>query len=303
MKQYTHRGFGILQVIVIIAVVGLLAALAWVYVTRTSNSANQNDHDTPSSEEDTLQPRDITNRIRAFYEEKYTVLEIDTNNQPKENQVSIRTHKTSPPYKVEGYPYYVSYDGGSSIDIMRPWTVDEELPSDNDREVRKEVERIFYDAGLDSTESIPDGSGNLTNYFEGNGVVCSVEAPSSATSSSSASCGLLASYPDAAAGMKPFADILEHTDGTTILSGSSKQSKSPEYKIATISVGNMQGGGATALLWKRGVGNWTLFRYVQNTPPCNAFDTNGLKTAFEGEPCYDTKAKKATTVKHTPEAS
>ncbi len=296
MTRYKN-GFGIIEIIIILAIVGVLAGLGWLFFMKKDTITSSQDDDKNSSQSDKapeLQPETVMQTIQDSLGDQYTVVSLEKNNTPQKNQLSIETGQSSPPYKVDGYDYFVTYNGGSSLYLLRPSTPDEQLPTSNDAKIRRDIETLYYEFGLDSIESQSDASGNLTNVFQGKGLICTIDAPSAAVSGSTAQCGLINSYPAVAKAMEPFEDVLEHIDSNTILSGSVKQSKAADYHIANVSVGNMQGGGAVALLWKRGAGNWTLFRYVQNIPQCTAFTTAGLQRAFEGEPCIDSRGKTIT---------
>lgn len=298
MTKRTQHGFGVLEIIIIVVIIGIIAALGWVFFMKKHETPEQSAQKKNTSQSNELEPQAVTKKIKESLSKTYTLLDIDKNDQPQDKEASIRTDEASPPYKVDGYDYYVTYRGGSSLFILRPENAsDTTLPSKSDAEIRREVEKQYHEAGLDSIESRKDNAGNLTNVFTGKGLICTVEAPSAAVQGSTASCGTLASYPATAAQMKPFSEILEHADETTILAGTIKNSKAAGYQIAEISVGNIQGGGgAVALLWKQGVRNWTLFRYTQQVVPCQAFDTSALKHAFEGEPCVDEVSGQARTV-------
>lgn len=68
--------------------------------------------------------------------------------------MSIRLAKNAPPYKVEGYNFYVYHDGGSSIDLMLGpvnWANDT-LPRKADTTIRTEVANTFKEFGLEKLE-------------------------------------------------------------------------------------------------------------------------------------------------------
>ena len=297
MAKRTHHGFGILEIIIIVVVVGIIITLAWVLFFKKQGAPNQPETKPEVTQQSQLKPQDVTKRIKESLAETYTLVDFEKNNQPKDKELSVRTEEASPPYKVDGYDYHVTYDGGSALTIISQTaspTIETTAPLKKDAEVRRKVEKVYHDLGLESIESQPDVSGGLRNIFIGNGLICTIDAQSSISNNSVSICGTLSEYPAVAAAMKPFSEVLEHTDSETVLSGTVKSSKSGDYQIATISVGNIrEAGGSVAVLWKQGVGNWTLFRYTQNIIPCSAFNTTSLRNAFEGEQCSDEQGQES----------
>jgi hypothetical protein len=280
-------GFGILEVIIIIVVLGIIATLGWVFFFKP-DTKDVNEEPAKQTTSSGLQPEDVTKKIKETLAKEFTILDIEKNNQPTEKEISVGLAKHSPAYKVPGYDYYVTYDGGSELTLLRPETKD--MPSVYDKEVREKIASLYHEMGLESTESITYTDTEVTtNIYEGNGLICTIDAPSSQVGSTTATCGAIAAYDAAAKKVQPLSQTIEYTDGTTVFAEPTiKDSSVSGYKQASMSVSGIKSpGGSVALFWKKGRNNWQLFTYTQNSLPCENYTTEDVRNAFKGETCYD----------------
>ncbi|NDK08995.1 hypothetical protein EOM39_07205 [Candidatus Gracilibacteria bacterium] len=239
-----------------------------------------------------IQPEDIIEKIKSNFKSKYILLNIDENNQPKINELSIRASGGSPIYKVDGFNFYTFYSSGATLDIMphNPNPTDYKYPKTNDSILRKEVASIYKDFGLSKTETIGDKENSTDKeIYIGNGVICSIETQTSTISSNTATCGLINKYKEEAERIKPLADMIPNASSSTIF-GNLKITNSAVsgYQKASVSMGDINGGGSVALLYKKDSGSWMYFTNAQEPPLCSAYNTTVLKNAFKGDSCYGT---------------
>lgn len=299
MKARKQNGFGVIEIILIVAVIGIAATLLWFFVTKnTADTPQQTEAAPPIPAADILQPHAVTDHIREHLAEANTILDIDKNNDPKKGEVSISLEDASPPYQVDGYDYYVSYKGGSSLFVTTPGALDTKTPpSKTDVDLRHQIAHIYHELGLESSETRSENGKLSTNVYTGKGLICTIETDSAQISGSTAACGTIASYATAARTVKPISDIIEYDSDSTIFSNIAiKPSTSDDYSIASVSVGSTHGGGGVALFWKHGTEEWNLFRYTQNTLSCASYTTPELRTAFDGEACFDEATNKMSKV-------
>lgn len=280
---------------------GFIIGALGTYFLLSAFMPRQNDQPetvTPQPVASVLKPEDITSRIREAYASEYTILNLDENNQPQEDEISLRIEALSPAHQTSGYDYYLTYDGGSTIDLVPhdPSNLTD-LPSENSRSIRNKIASIYTEVGLER-KITPDRQDIDT--YEGEGLVCTIESPDVASSSNSASCGQLDAYPAAAATIKPFADALssEHTiDATTFLSLPTLEDKADGYQNASLTHGSITGGGSgVALFWKKADGQWQFFIGTQGLLPCDKFDSDDLRNAFNGHACWDAASETQITV-------
>ena len=196
-----------------------------------------------------------------------------------------------PPYKADGYGYYVYFGDGASIDIMAgpvDWT-GSELPRPADVAIRNEIIDVYKEFGLTKADNRGDADQATEEVvYTGKGIICTTQEPSAATSHVGATCGLIDAYTDAAAQAKPFADALPRLSPSTVLGEPEIiDSEVDGYQRAQVGHGDVFGGGATALFYRKTDGDWKYFRSVQQVLGCDEFSTTDLRNAFKGEPCYD----------------
>lgn len=176
------------------------------------------------------------------------------------------------------------------MDIIphNPNPTDYKYPKTNDSILRKEIAGIYKDFGLSKTETIGDKeNSNDKEIYIGNGVICSIETETATTSSNTASCGLIDKYKEEAERIKSLATIIPNVSSSTIF-GNLKITNSAVsgYQKASINMGDINGGGSVALLYKKDSGSWMYFTNVQEPPLCSAYNTTDLKNAFKGDGCY-----------------
>ncbi|HMQ96460.1 MAG TPA: hypothetical protein PKD19_04555 [Candidatus Saccharibacteria bacterium] len=296
-KQRNKRGTLVLICTTVVALgFGLGMGIGWL-VFGTDKEELQSKQTQPVAQQtqkqdtvDTAQPEDITDTIRKVYAAKYTLLEIDQNNQPQSGEMSIRVSETSPVYKAEDSPVYTDYEGGSTIDMMLPAQgVESVLPSLDETKLRTELAGILQEAGLTKTDTTgSEGGDSAVDTYIGKGLVCTTEAPMAPVSPSSVSCGLISEYKTAIEKMKPFINALPSVQPTTVLTGLKiTDSLVSGYQRAGVNVSGIGGiGGSVALFYRKSTGTWVYFTNVQQAISCSEYDTDDLKNAFKGETCY-----------------
>lgn len=294
----SHKKRNILIAIIgVVIVLALGAGLGYAFFVAkdAQGSAQQSqvaqDDNSSEQENQQLQPEDVTAKIKDTYASTYTLLNLDDNSQPKSNEISIRISKQAPAYKAEGYDFYTDYDGGSKIELVSSDadSTGSGLPKTADTTIRSDIAGIYTDFGLKKTETLGDTSmGNTIDFYIGKGLVCTIETPTAAVSTNTASCGLVASYDDAAAKVKPFADALPSATGLTVLSGLKiSDSQVSGYQNATLNQSELGGaGGSVALFYKKDAGVWAYFANTQQALSCSKYDTVDLRSAFKGDSCY-----------------
>ncbi len=116
------------------------------------------------------------------------------------------------------------------------------------------------------------------------------------------SCADKSDYEKSAKTIQPFYQALKaagQSGGQLVVTVPSiKDSQTEGYKLAEGALsgyGDMSG--AAALYYQAPDGVWRFFRAGQDSPACTDYNSDELKKAFVGEPCYDVAADKISTVK------
>lgn len=283
-------------VILVAVTIVLISLLTFIYMN-SQDDDSQSNHTTRVDDRDgsekkeisELQPEQVTQKIKDTFATKYTLLDVNKNNSPKEGEMGIGVDKGSPVYKAEGFDFYTDYNGGSRITAL-PGPSSDMLPRPVDVANRTDIAKVYTDFGLSLKETrgvIENGSG--VDVYVNESLICTVTSPSSSTTSSSAECGLIKNYKQAAINTKPFADIIPNKDNSRVLFGLTiKDSQASGYQKASVNVTNIQGqGGVSALFYRHTSGNWVYFVNSQQGLPCSLYNTEDLKNAFKGDECYD----------------
>lgn len=245
-----------------------------------------------------VQPQDIIEKIKSNWESKYTLLNIDENNHPEINELSIRLYEGGPVYKVDGFNFYADYDGGVSLDVMPhdPNPTDYGVPKTADTVLRKEIASIYKDFGLLKTETRGDKNNSTdTDIYTGKGLICTIQTPTSGTSANNAQCGLIDAYKEMAEKIKPLADVIPNMNASSTVFSNLKITNSSVngYQNASVGVGNINGGGGVALLYKKDSSSWMYFTTTQEMLPCSGYNTIDIRNAFKGESCYGASGQTA----------
>lgn len=242
---------------------------------------------TPAKEP--LTPQRVTERIKASYDGRYTLLNLDENNQPKNGELSLRIGKQSPLYQVEGMDFYNDIDNGASIDLATfTQSNDDVLPTAGDRKLRSEIATLLSSLNLKKTTMLGTYYSSInTDVYLGEGLICTVEAVDAPVTASSTRCGTIADYTTAAATYAPFASLAAETqpaatETPTLSNLRIRNSNTNGYKIASLNNAT-----ATALYYQAAAGKWTYFTATQSVLACTSYDTQVLRAAFSGEPCTD----------------
>jgi hypothetical protein len=168
------------------------------------------------------------------------------------------------------------------------WSADT-LPRKVDTTIRTEVADTFKGFGLTKTGTYGNkGDSTEADVYTGKGLICTIEAPASSTSSTGASCGRIDAYKEAAAKTKPIASVIPKVEQSTVFIGLKiTDSKVSGYQKAQVGQGSIDGGGGSiAILYKKNNDAWVHFTNTQTGIPCSAYNTTDLRNAFKGEECY-----------------
>lgn len=300
------------SLIVILGVAVVLLAGTTVYLVTINNTSQsvpasrvaQQTMPTPAVQttipatQPIVQPQDIIEKIKSNWDSKYTLLNIDENNHPKINELNIRLYESGPVHKVDGFNFYTDCNGGSSLYVIphNPNPTDYNIPKTADTVLRKEIASIYKDFGLLKTETRGDkNNGTDTDIYTGKGLICTIQTPTSGTSANNAQCGRIDAYKEMAEKIKPLSDVIPNVNASTILSNLKITNSSVSgYQNASVGIGNINGGGAVALLYKKDSSSWMYFTTVQEMLPCSAYNTIDIKNAFKGESCYEANGQTAT---------
>lgn len=297
----------ILLTLIGLLLIGLGIAGGWYLFGRSDKSDTNVSQATTTVKEKTStttetaasKPEDVTSKIKTALASEYTLVDMDKVKTATSNQVGVRLQTNSPTYKTAGYTYYNTYEGGSSIYLSSYSAVSEKLPTATEAAIRTKITKIYTDLGLSKTDTYGSSDyGSLINVYASNDLVCTIEDPSEASSSTTASCGLISAYKDAAAALQPFAAALSSVKSTTTFGVPSiKDSKVSGYQTASISSGDIEEmGGHVELFYRKTTGSWQYFTGTQSELGCEKYTTTDLKNAYKGEPCWDTTANKDSTV-------
>lgn len=119
-------------------------------------------------------------------------------------------------------------------------------------------------------------------------------------------CANMSDYATVAKAQKALYDVYPHasnpTEGTLLLAGkpTEKTSKTEGYTTAQVALsgvtedGQAGMGGAAGLFYKTPDGKWHFFTGTQAALACSDYNTDDLKKAYLGEPCFDANGKDST---------
>lgn len=273
----------------VVLIVGIVVAVVLLKSTQKS-SPSPSASAKPQASNDNLTTDTVMSKINDHFASSYKLVQLganDTSNIQK-GELGMRSSKTPPFYKVDGYDYYNDYDGGSSVTIetyAEPSSSTASYPLPADTSVRKEVAGVYTDLGLVKKDS-PVFE---VDTYTGHGLICTITTSSAEGSVNDARCGAIDSYADMAKKLKPFADVLpDINDNTVLLNLKVSNSTTAGYQKASVMVGDVgaSAGGSNTLFYKPDGGKWTYFMNGANGPTdCSAYNTPDLRKAFAGDEC------------------
>jgi len=302
----SHKG--LIYAIVALLLLGGGLAGGWLLFGRDDGAASQpaktttaktttTSKNTPTVA--TLKPEDVTTKIKTTLATEYTLVGSSNIAALKSKQISVTSQTYAPAYKTTGYNYYTTYSGGSTLYITGYSAGEETLPTTAEKALRSKITSIYTTYGLTKTETHGTiETASLVNIYTGKGLVCTINDSTSQSSPTTASCGLIEAYKDAAATAKPFADVLTGLTSTTVLGVPTiKDSKVSGYQTAEISGSDVEGlSGHVDLFYRKTSGAWKYFTGTQSELACSKYNTTDLKNAYMGDPCWDTTKDKDSTV-------
>ena len=297
MNIHTKQaGFAHIWLLAVAVILGIGGAgyYVWQQQEETQKTTNSSPVDPDSSQtSQTLKPNQVTEEIKNTLAKQYELLDLDTDNQPQAGELSVRLENVSPAYRVDGYNFYANYDGGSALYALAS-TYNSQINYDysNEKAVRKTIVASYKDQGLVYTATVGDVEyATAIDYYEGKGLVCTIESPETQSSGVTASCGELEAYTKAAPTVAEFVRLItkDGQDTSTLYIGypTIEDSETPGYKKATAGVGDIsEGGGYSALFYKNGDEPWKFFMGTQEGIACSEYNTQELRNAYKGDQCY-----------------
>lgn len=204
---------------------------------------------------------------------------------------------SSPPYLVDGYEYRFAGDFGYASSFLVQTSTPDFSTDQKFAEAVNEIARtLLKEEGL----TLKNTTDNEEEY-QSDTLICGIGANSVPAY---IRCADIWEYQMGIAATKPFADAYfasqtNITDKSLVVLGTPviKDSKNSSYKTATVSISGYDSVGGAAGLFYSVNGEWKYFVSAQSIQLCSAYNTAELKTAFEGEACYDNDAQDDSTVK------
>lgn len=237
----------------------------------------------------------IIAQIRQNLETEYELVNTDKQKKTKDDQLKFIVSKGAPSHRVDGFDFYNSYDGGTSLWLE---TSDEITP------IYEIVKQTYVDSDLlTQEEAYPEGSPRHADAYAANGIYCTVEKKTQALSpvkSVVASCGEIDRYKEVAEILKPIVASLARYDKTSQFTEPNiKDSEISGYKSAELYQGSLMGGGSGRLFFYQKSGeDWKYFPGGHHQlHSCGDFNTDDIRNAFYGEKCRVDDSGAESTVK------
>jgi competence protein ComGC len=294
-----EQGFGLVEALLILITIGLLVALCWIFFNKQS-STTSSEKKSSSEQQVTsnLRPEDVMAKVESVLSSSHNVVDMEKYKSPSDGQIAIKKGTYSPAYKPDGSSFYVMHKQGSSLDLdVGPSINAINVARDIDITVRKEVAKVYSDLGLTKSTTYADGDNTLAkDIYTGKGLVCSVEGLNVTSEFSYANCGQINTYKDVAEKLKPMASAISGMSASTVLGEPQiKDSPISGYQKAEVSMSSVDGiGGSQALLYRKSSGSWAYFMSVQSVQMCTDYNTQDLKSAFNGDACIDSNNQQVT---------
>lgn len=247
-------------------------------------------------QKEVLTPNSVIARIKASYEGRYTLLNLDENDAPTNGELSVRIAKKSPLYQVEGMDFYNDTSSGASIDLVTfaPKT-DTATPTASDTKLRTETASVLMSLKLEKTSPLGTYYESVhSDVYVGEGLICTIETPAAPVQSTSVRCGTIEDYTTAASTYEPFVTLVAEaspsaTAETPITSDLKiRNSTSDGYKIASMNYFD-----TIATFYQAPAGGWTFVTATKGVLPCTFYDTQALRAAFKDEQCTDEEGNAA----------
>lgn len=248
-----------------------------------------------AAENGAVTPDSLIAQIRQNLEAKYELVDSGKQKKTKDDQLKFSVSEYAPAYRVDGFDFYNSYNGGTSLLLE---TSDEITP------IYEVVKQTYADSGLlPQEEAYPEGSPRHADAYAANGIYCTVEKKTQALSpvkSVVASCGEIDRYKEVAEILKPIVASLARYDKTSQFTEPNiKDSEISGYKSAELYQGSLMGGGGGRLFFYQKSGeDWKYFPGGQHQlHSCGDFNTDDIRNAFYGEKCRVDDSGAESTVK------
>lgn len=296
------KGFSALAIVVVIATIGIIGALAWAFINKSTKV------DTTSI----LKPEEFTAKVVSELSKKYKMIESTEDILPDVDAGSIsyrhmihsengKDNATNnkyidgwgPIYKLEGYSFYSTASEGSSLNfnIRRKDEIDQAYGfKDRDNKVSNAIRNLFKDLSM-SKASIELHTIGPYEVYIGRGLICEI----SRWNEADVSCAPILSYEKMAKQLQDFDNVLP-TKFKTDENGSKqmyilhyfivKDTKIPGYKVARgdVSWPNGDVSSEHALLFYKNKDNQWFNLAVG---PNGEGTCQSLANAIEGTQCID----------------
>lgn len=212
----------------------------------------------------------------------------------------------STPIKVAGFDYYTSLGQTDKAVGLQSDVAYNQSAVDT-----AAIAKILQDYGF--TEKViqaGDGESMAIKYYTHKDVICETTVTKTVNNPTgnhqvAVNCANMSDYATTAKAQKTFYNVYPHAnspaEGTLLLAGNpiEKASKTEGYTTAQVGLGSVlddqsMPGGAAGLFYKTPDGKWHFFTGTQAALACADYNTDDLKKAYLGEPCYDASGKDST---------
>lgn len=196
---------------------------------------------------------------------------------------------TSAPYKPSGYDFFVTIAKAPAISATTDPQADKNGATSTETIAKPAADAFRQYLKSENIPKIYSAPWGGSEEYQTNEVLCEL---STSLTNATLSCANLGDYPAIAQKVAPLEAALAakyQTDPNAILQEPIiTNSTVQNYKRASINIWNRQSpvGGYAGLFYKTPTSGWQYFTGVQNGLQCSNFNTNDLKNAFAGEPCY-----------------
>lgn len=300
MANRTSRqhGFTIIELLIIIVIIGVLGVLAWVFLHRSATSAGQTAAviATPTEQypsvtaSDSMTPTDVTNKIRAALLTKYTYYN-GTDAVPA-GDISTLVTGFALPYKASDYPYYISYDDGSTLFIDTAGSTEENDASiastATDREVRRTDDNLLTQLKFTKVAQDKADAGKYDDVYAYGNLICIATRESTEIGDSRVSCGTKTGYDAALTASLPFGDKVPNVTSEWVVdSVTITQSPQPGYQTGRVFVSESPDAQneVPAYFYKQDGGSWTYLGYGQDLMECVTYPNQDVRNAFQEWTC------------------
>ncbi len=281
----SNKGLIVLIITLVVLLLGALGTIAYLLFFQPKDTSTKDTTTTQQTTNDTAQK--LADKVEAAINEQLKTTYPN---------LKVSEGTGSPAYKADGKDYAVyGNDFGVSLSV-------DTNPTAYDQTGQVAIERIIKET-LDGEASLTSKSTDWQITYQSTDAICTTSLGSSPVS---LSCANTADYSALIKQMEPFAKAyFASAEGKINKTGVAFATptitkKATSFSNAVVAIGSTESpvGGFAGLFYAKDA-NWTYWRGTQSIINCKDYNTNDLQRAFEGDTCYDTKAKASATVKVT----